>query len=303
MSYRNVYIKKAKKLSYKYCSLIITKLDDEEIAIPLEDIASILVEDQTTIITSYLLSKISEYYISMIICNEKYLPVSLVTPINMHHKQLGVFQKQISVRKPLVSQIWTKTVTKKMVNQLNIIKKFFPELDIEHEYLLKLIKDVKSNDKTNREAIVASKYFKLLFGTTFIRRKNEADAVNMALNYGYAILAAHMTRVLIMYGFNTNIGIHHCSQTNSLNLSYDLVEPFRVIVDRYVYQNIDQLSYPLSSDTRQELIKLLEETIILDGKKYSVQNAMESMVLSIIKCYDKNSSDYLLLPEVFDYES
>lgn len=303
MSYRNIYIKKAKKLSYKHCSLIITKWDNDEISIPLEDIASILIEDNQTIITSYLLAQISHYYISMIICDDKYLPTSLITPINMHHKQLGVFQKQLSAKKPLISQIWTKVVTQKMLNQLTIIKEYFPKLEDKHQELSMLIKDIKSNDKTNREAAIAAKYFKVLFGPTFKRRRNESDAINAALNYGYSILAAHMTRLLIMYGFNTNIGIHHCSQTNSLNLSYDLIEPFRVIVDQYVYENLNNIMYPLLNETRQGLIKLLEETIILDGKKYSVQNAMEAMVLSIIKCYDNETSEYLLLPEVYASET
>lgn len=100
MSYRQIFIRKAEKLSLRHKSLIIRK-ENEEIAIPLEDIASLLLEDQQTVITAALLSVLSEYYITLIICNEKHLPVTQTMPINMHYKQLKVFYNQLNVKKPL----------------------------------------------------------------------------------------------------------------------------------------------------------------------------------------------------------
>lgn len=109
MSYRQIYIRKAEKLSLRHHSLIIKK-ENEEIAIPLEDIASLLLEDHQTVITAALLAALSDYYITLIICDEKHLPITQTLPMNMHYKQLKVFYDQLGVKKPFNSQLWNRLI-------------------------------------------------------------------------------------------------------------------------------------------------------------------------------------------------
>ena len=60
-------------------------------------------------------------------------------------------------------------------------------------------------------------------------------AVNAALNYGYSILLSTVNRAIVTKGYLTQLGIHHRSTENQFNLGSDLMEPFRVLIDRIVY--------------------------------------------------------------------
>ena len=118
----------------------------------------------------------------------------------------------------------------------------------DEDLLLKLnefLNEVKENDETNREGLTAKMYFRSIFGSNFIRFYD--DKINAALNYGYTIIATAIIRNLAVFGLNTYLGIHHNSKINNFNLAYDFLEPYRCLVDKYVYDNVEKLTYPLSS--------------------------------------------------------
>lgn len=93
-----------------------------------------------------------------------------------------------------------------------------------------------------------------------------------------------------MHGFHTGLGIHHCSRDNPVNLSCDLMEPFRPIVDRIVYESE---SRPLDWDLRKKLIALTDGTCRLDGKQQTVENAIEGYTLNVLNAV-KNGIDQLM---------
>lgn len=296
MSYRCIYVRKADKINLRDNNLVVTN-NEREVLVPLEDIALILIEDQHSVITVKLIASLSSYYIGLIICNEKYMPTSITLPLYMHYKQLKVFYMQLDTKKPFNSQLWYKIIKQKIENQKKIIHSTTKD-----EYTIMKLneceKDLKSNDKTNREGLAAKYFFAGLYGNSFNRNQNSDDEINAALNYGYTILMANMSRLLAMYGFNTTIGIHHCSKTNNFNLSCDLMEPFRPIVDYVVYQNLKELSYPLTREIKKELLEILVRPIRINNKIYRIQYAMEEMILSYIKALESGNSNVLLLPSI-----
>lgn len=298
MSYRCVYIRAADKIRLKDNNLLVSN-DEREVTVPLEDISMILVEDPKALLTVRLVASLSSYYIGLILCDENRNPTSITLPLHMHYKQLHVFELQMNVKKPLNSQLWSYIVKQKIQNQRKII-----ELTTTDEFvvrnLISLEHDVKSADKTNREGLAAKLFFDGLYGKYFVRKQKSSDEINSALNYGYTVFAANMSRVLAMYGFNTILGIHHCSMTNNFNLSYDLLEPFRAVVDQYVYEHLDDLAYPLPKDIRIGLIQLLQSPIRINNRIYRIENAMEEMVLSYIQVLEKEDSRCLSLPFIVE---
>jgi CRISPR-associated protein Cas1 len=62
------------------------------------------------------------------------------------------------------------------------------------------------------------------------------DSFNAFLNYGYAILYRHCTRALWMAGVNPYIGFMHYDGYQRHSLTFDFVEPYRVWVEKTVYQ-------------------------------------------------------------------
>ena len=79
----------------------------------------------------------------------------------------------------------------------------------------------------------------------FINRKSggsnnvgASDPVNSLLNYGYGILEAKVRVAIQKVGLDPDIGFLHLSQSGAVPLVYDLMEPFRWLVDLTVIELI-----------------------------------------------------------------
>lgn len=77
--------------------------------------------------------------------------------------------------------------------------------------------------------------FNTLFGNDFTRESD--NDINAALDYGYTLLLSMFAREVVVCGCMTQIGLKHANQFNQFNLASDIMEPFRPIIDRIVYQN------------------------------------------------------------------
>ena len=122
-----------------------------------------------------------------------------------------------------------------------------------------------------------------MFGSDFIRFYD--DAINAALNYGYTIIASAIIRNLAVYGLNTYLGIHHNSKINNFNLAYDFLEPYRSIVDKFVYDNKDDITLPLSFEFRKKLINLLNKEVMHQNKNYTLEYSIGLIIKSYIKSF------------------
>lgn len=293
MGYRQIVIKKSEKIHFKDNQLVIEK-DDTSSKVPLEDINYVLVEDASTIMTSRLLAEFGKNAIALIICDEKYLPTSILYPYNYHFKQLEVFSKQLQVTDDLKKELWNQIVKKKLENSIRVLEMTSKE-EFPISKLSEYTKEVIDGDINNREGLGAKIYFRSIFGNDFIRFYD--DATNSALNYGYTILASAIIRNLAVFGLNTYLGIHHISKINNFNLAYDLLEPYRSIVDKYVYDNRSILTYPLSFDFRKKLINLLNFEVIHKDKKYTIEYSIGLLIKSYVKAITTGEV-YLDLPTI-----
>lgn len=298
MSFRHLLIKKAKHLSLSENNLLIVTQDSSPtISIPLEDISIILLEDPFSVITSRLISESAKKGILWITCDENHMPISFISPLNTHYKHFAVLRKQINVDKNHLGLIWQSLIIMKIRNQIEVIRLTSVKqsaIDI----LVSYLGEIGPFDNSNREGIASKVFFTSLYGNDFIRFSD--NPISMALNYGYTIFSAALARHLISMGFNCNLGIWHNSEQNAYNLAHDLIEPFRPIVDYYVYWNMDRLESPLNIDIRKELVNLLNHKIIIDSKKCSVDYGMELMVKSYLKVLNEGNPQLLLTPIIIE---
>lgn len=296
MGYRQVVIKKSDKIRFGDNQLIIEK-EGMDTKVPIEDVNFVLLEDFTTIITARLLAEFGKNSISLIVCDEKYNPTSILYPYNYHFKQLEVFNNQLQLTEKIKAILWQSIVKKKIENSIKVI-----EMTTKDEPLLlklnEFLNEVKENDETNREGLTAKMYFRSIFGSNFIRFYD--DKINAALNYGYTIIATAIIRNLAVFGLNTYLGIHHNSKINNFNLAYDFLEPYRCLVDKYVYDNAEKLTYPLSFSTRKDLVNLLNKEVIHQSKKFTVDYSIGLIIKSYIKSFSTGEIT-LDLPTI-DYE-
>jgi CRISPR-associated endonuclease Cas1 subtype II len=166
-------------------------------------------------------------------------------------------------------------VKNKIKNQSNLLRKIKSD---KFELLECYISEVEIGDKTNREGHAAKVYFNELFGKDFVR--NNSDNINAALNYGYAILLSTVNKEVVSNGFITQLGIHHKNEFNEFNLTCDLMEPFRIIIDNFVYYNQDR---ELNIEYKLDIVNIFNNTYIYNGKNYTLKD--------IIKFYIKNTLD------------
>jgi CRISPR-associated protein Cas1 len=62
-------------------------------------------------------------------------------------------------------------------------------------------------------------------------KRNAKDIINALLNYGYAVLAGEISKFVNGVGLDAYYGFMHKNHGNSQSLVYDLIEPFRWMVD------------------------------------------------------------------------
>ena len=189
------------------------------------------------------------------------------------HNTSKKIKEQISWKQVDKDKLWTKLVKNKIVNQAMLLRKLDSD---KYDLVLSYADEVVNGDKTNREGHAAKVYFNVLFGMDFVR--NESDDVNAALNYGYAILLSTINKEVVINGYLTQLGVHHKNEFNEFNLTCDLMEPFRVIIDNFVYFNQCR---KFDSNYKLDIVNIFNNVYKYQGKNYVLKD--------IIKMFVKNT--------------
>ena len=287
MAFRNLYIESDVHLSIKNEQLVLQK--DEEYTFPLEDINSICIDSLKTNISTYTLRKIVEHDIVLYICDEKHMPTGILLGTSNYSRKLRNLKRQLDMPKPVLKRIWQEIVKQKISNQARVLKLLY--FETEYNSLMNMRDAVLSGDSTNIEARAAALYFKTIFGNDFTRRKD--DFYNSALNYGYAIVRGMISRSLVMYGFEPSMGIFHHNQLNAFNLSDDIIECFRPLVDLYIINNIE-LQENLDSSTKRKIYNVINTLMLIDGKSYNISTAIENVVKSLATSFESKENQIKL---------
>lgn len=106
-----------------------------------------------------------------------------------------------------------------------------------------------------------------------------------------------IAKTIVAYGLEPSFGIHHKSQLNQFNLADDIIEPYRPIIDNFVYQNHMQWNEKFLTSQKAELQLLLNSAAVIDGSRHSVANAIELTVQSIISSFESDDIK-LKLPDL-----
>lgn len=299
MPYRNIFIANQATMKLKKEQLII--YNGEEFSFPIEDVRSILIDNAYSSLTTKLLAKLADSGVCVIICNDKHMPCCQLAPIGSYCRMNKRIALQYNQSKPKLKRIWQQIVVAKIKNQAECLR--INGFD-EYEKLISISKSVQSGDASNREGYAASLYFKTLFGKDFTR--NAENEINAALNYGYSIIRSFISKTLVCEGFEPSLGIHHKNQLNQFNLADDIIEPFRPIVDNYVFNNYKDWGKEFYSFQKAELLRLLNCKTVVNKKSCSLSHAIELTIQSIINSFEKDNVE-LSLPTVvetdyFDYD-
>lgn len=254
---------------------------DEIKRIRLDEISVLVIENNAISITGCLLEELASKKIKVIFCDGKRNPISEMVSLYGAYDCSSKIKKQISWCENTKGCVWTEIVSEKIRKQaqyLNVINKF------EEESILSLyLNDIEFNDASNREGHSAKVYFNALFGKKFSR--SSENAINAGLNYGYSIILSMFNREIVANGYLTQLGLFHDNTFNFFNLSCDLMEPFRILVDMIVYENNFNV---FEKEQKYKILELLNKQIYIDGAKHYLPNAIKIYCKGIFDALNEN---------------
>ncbi len=284
MSWRTVVVSSHCKLDLKMGCMVIRSDDTKRVS--LDEVSMILVESTAVSITGCLISELTRRKIRLVFCDEKYSPCAEMTPLYGSHDCSAKIRTQIGWSSETKAFIWTAIVSEKIRNQSIHLKMLGH--DDEAGMLNGYIAEMELNDETNREGHAAKVYFNALFGQCFSR--NNDNSMNAALNYGYSLILSAVNREVCACGYLTQIGLFHDNMFNYYNLSCDLMEPFRIIVDRLVAK---KRYTSFGTEEKHELIRLFETQVIIAGQEQYLQNAIKIYCRSVFDALNGNDSSLI----------
>ncbi len=276
--------------------LVVERKEEGNISVPIEDIGLVILDNQQVSISQALMAKLLENNVALITCDSTHHPVGLMLNLEGNTLQSQKYQLQVDASQPLKKQIWAQTVAAKIQNQAAILK----EQKIESGYLTKLAGAVKSGDSTNLEAKAASYYWKRVFPDYLeFTRSRYGPPPNNLLNYGYAILRAMVARALVGSGLLPTLGVFHRNQYNAYCLADDIMEPYRPIVDRLVYQMVRMNGkfIEMTPAIKKQFLELPVLDVYIENKKSPLQNAITRTTASLVKTFE-GTQRKVLYPEL-----
>lgn len=282
MGFRTVIVNSRAKLEFRLNFMIVRGENEKRIFI--DEINTLIVQSTAVSLTAALLSELIRSGVKVIFCDEKFNPCSELVPYYGAHNTSKRYKIQMQWRDETKDEIWRLIIAQKITNQKNYLQKrgFSAEAELIGSY----IPDILPGDATNREGHSAKVYFNCLMPCGVSRR--DGGFLNGCLNYGYAVLLSCFNREIVASGYLTQFGIWHDNEFNQFNLSSDLMEPFRTIVDEVAF------SLPEGDkEFKRKMADILNFQISIDGKTTTLDLAVRTYVRSVLNALE--ASDPLLI--------
>lgn len=283
MSWRTVIITGQAKLDYKMG--LMTVRGEETKKVVVDEIAVLVIENPAVSLTGCLIEALIEKKVKVIFCDSKRSPTAELVPHHGSHDSSAKIRTQAAWEDEVKAIIWQEIISEKIRKQAE----FLAEINKEKEARLleSYLGNVELLDATNREGHAAKVYFNALFGMDFTRSAD--NPVNAALNYGYSLILSTFNREISANGYLTQLGIFHNNMFNHFNLSCDFMEPFRILVDRAVFDFKPEV---FDKNEKHAMWRILESTVYIDGMCRSVSDAIKIYTRSVFEAInDKDASE------------
>lgn len=272
MSWRTVVITSRCKLDYKMGFMVVRAEETQKIYI--DEIAVLLIENPAVSMTGCLLEALTEKKIRVIFCDAKRNPNAELVPYYNSYDCQRKIKAQIAWKDDAKGVVWSDIIAEKIRKQADHLEQL--KKNGEAALLRSYLCQIESHDATNREGHAAKVYFNALFGKDFTR--SEENITNAALNYGYSIILSAFNREITAQGYLTQLGIFHDNMFNHFNLSCDLMEPFRVLVDRKV-KTMSLVNF--AAEEKHAFVNILNDTVTISQTKQTVLNAIKYYCRSV----------------------
>ena len=285
MGFRTVIVNSRAKLEFRLNFMIVRGENEKHIFI--DEINTLIVQSTAVSLTAALLSELIRSGVKVIFCDEKFNPCSELIPYYGAHNTSKRYKIQMQWRDETKDEIWRLIIAQKITNQKNYLQKrgFSAEAELIGSYIPYIL----PGDATNREGHSAKVYFNCLMPCGVSRR--DGGFLNGCLNYGYTVLLSCFNREIVASGYLTQFGIWHDNEFNQFNLSSDLMEPFRTIVDEVAF------SLPEGDkEFKRKMADILNFQISIDGKITTLDLAVRTYVRSVLNALEASDPSLIIFP-------
>lgn len=288
MTWRTVVISGHAHLSFKNNYVVVRKENVSQIHI--SEIHTLIIDSTMTTISTSLMNELIKAKVKLIICDEKHNPAMELMPYYGAFDSSRMIMQQCMWENDISGELWKTIVQHKIKYQARVLEEQGNDAYLK---LKEYIREVELHDVTNREGHAAKVYFNALFGKDFAR--SQETNLNAYLNYGYTILLSTINKEVVKCGYLTQLGIHHIGPTNPFNLSCDLIEPFRPIIDEMALA-YDQEEF--GNDEKMELVGVLNQQFIYQNKTQYLSNIISIYVSKVLS----NLTEGVVDESLFVYE-
>ncbi len=279
MSFRTVVITQRCKLDLRMGYMEVRQIDGKK-RIFIDEIGTLILENPSVSMTGCLISELMKKKVKVIFCDAKHNPQGEIIPYYGSYDSPRKLRQQLAWTREIKDAVWLAILTSKIQQQALFLNELGK--DRESKLLFKYLEELSGRDEHNREGHAAKVYFNSLFGMGFTR--DDGGPVNAALNYGYSILLSLINREVVAAGYSTQIGLFHDNVFNFFNFSCDLMEPYRVLIDRFVYE---KRFHEFEVEEKHQMLEILQKKIYIKGTCQLLVNAASIYLQSVFHALDE----------------
>ena len=270
MSFRTVVVRSRCKIETRLDYIVVR--GEKESLIHISELGSLIIETPAVAITGQALLILARNNINVLFCDEKHSPALKTIPLYGNHATSGKVRDQARWEPHMKDSAWQELIRQKLYWQVKVLRKYshLEQADLIESY----ISQIKPGDFSNREGHAAKVYFNAHFGMGFTRRTQ--STINGMLNYGYRLIMSSVSREIVAAGFVTQLGIHHKNEANQFNLSCDIMEPFRPLVDAWV------LKIEEDENFKDMVSQILSVKAKIGGKEFYLDAAIRRYVYCVL---------------------
>ena len=253
---------------------------------PIEDIGFIILETGLMTVTTSCLQALAAQNVAVVVCDGTHTPSAQLLPFAAHSTAQETIEAQLAATPAVQGRLWRHVVRAKLCNQAELLDRLGKGNSAR---LRTLADEVKNGDPSNCEAQGARVYFQSIASSQGFVRDKDGHGLNVALNYGYAVLRAAVARALVGSGLVCFRGVHHHNRYNPFCLADDVMEPYRPFVDQYVFGDeggvFNDVDGDLPRSMKARLLEVLTCDVRIGAVKRPLMLGVSSTTASLARYY------------------
>lgn len=309
--------------------LIVSNESKEEI--PIKSVKDVIISGKVSI-TSEIIKTLAESGVDILFTTPMGKPVARVVNVKLGGTSENRYEQYKSLNDERGIEIAKSVILGKIRNQMSNVR-YYSKSRRMNERVSNMLYDIYSSIKRKYEELKDEEFESLdvarkkilayegecanyywdgiklaLDGWSFEgRNQKSSDPVNLCLNVCYNLLMGQIWKYTLKFGLDAFMGYLHVDRPGKLSLVFDLMEPFRPMVDRFVVSFLKNLTPAYFSEkAKNKTIATLKNQFFSDfmqnrieykGRKMGMETLMFYYMQEVVS-FLKGNRDSITMPYI-----